>query len=88
MPTYTFKHKDTGEVTEKVMRISEHAAFVADHPEMEQVHLEPPILGDPVRLGITQPPADFQRGIIGRMRDRLPGATALHKTKFKIPREY
>lgn len=70
------------------MKISERDQFVKDHPELEQVHLDAPVLGDPVRLGVTKPPSDFQKHVLGRMRDTYPGATALKNTKFAIPKEH
>ena len=35
MPTYTFKDTNTGEVTEKVLRISELDQFKADNPHLK-----------------------------------------------------
>jgi hypothetical protein len=87
MPTYTFRNNN-GEIEEHVMRISEHGQFVIDNPHLTQVHIDAPVLGDSVRLGITQPPSDFQKGVLGRIRDTYPGAVGLQSTRFKIPREH
>lgn len=37
MPTYTFKHKDTDEHFDVVLRISELDQYKADHPHLQQV---------------------------------------------------
>ena len=37
MPTYDFKNKDTGEVTELVMSISKMEQYCKDNPNMKQV---------------------------------------------------
>ena len=34
MPQYDFKHKETGEITEVTLRLSEYDEFVANHPEL------------------------------------------------------
>lgn len=39
MPLYNFRNKETGEVVELSMRISELDQYKASHPEMEIVHL-------------------------------------------------
>lgn len=52
MPTYEFKNKKTGEVTEKVLRISEKQAFLEENPDLEP-YFSTVNLGDPVRLGVT-----------------------------------
>lgn len=34
MPQYDFKNKDTGEITEVTLRLSEYDDYVANHPEL------------------------------------------------------
>lgn len=38
MPQYEFKNKETGEVMEVILRISEYDQWKADHPEYERYH--------------------------------------------------
>lgn len=38
MPTYEFRNKETGEITEKWMYMSEREKFLEEHPELEQIH--------------------------------------------------
>ena len=35
MPTYDFRNKDTGEVIEKYMSISDRTQYLLDNPQME-----------------------------------------------------
>lgn len=65
--------------------MSEHSAWVEANPDYEQVHLDVPALGDSVRLGITKPPSDFQKYVIGKAK-LVPGSNI--KTKFDVPKEY
>ena len=37
MPTYDFKDKDTGEITEYVMSVAQMVKFKEDNPNMQQV---------------------------------------------------
>lgn len=60
MPTYNFRHKDTGEIIEKLMKISEREIFLEENKEYESVILSAPGIGDPIRLGIRKPDAGFR----------------------------
>ena len=86
MPTYTFKHKQTGEIKEVVLRMSERDSFEAQNPDYERVFLEPSTLADPASLGIQKPPSDFQKYIVGGIQKRNPGASK--SKRWEIPREY
>ena len=41
MPTYTFRDKNTGEVFDKFMKISEKSEFLAANPNLESVLTAP-----------------------------------------------
>lgn len=60
MPTYDFRHRETGEIIEKLMKISERDDFLRDNPQYESVILGAPSIGDPVRLGIRKPDQGFR----------------------------
>lgn len=85
MPVYNFRNTETNEIVEKIMKIAERDQWMIDNPTFEQYHSRAPVLGDPVRMGITKPPSDFQKEIIGRVQ-RMPGAHI--STRFGIPKEY
>lgn len=60
MPTYDFRHRETGEIIEKVMKISERDDFLRDNPDYESVILGAPSIGDPIRLGVRKPDQGFR----------------------------
>ena len=60
MPTYDFRHKETGEIIEKVMKVSERDDFLRDNPDYESVILGAPSIGDPIRLGVRKPDQGFR----------------------------
>ncbi len=90
MPIYPLKNTETGEIFEKIMKIAEYEEYVKDNPHIQRYYdseCSKTSFGDPVRLGIKKPPADFMKGVIGRMKESIPGNT-LHDRKFTIPREF
>ena len=44
MPTYLFKHRQTGEVTEVALPIAEREAYADSHPELERIFAMPMIV--------------------------------------------
>lgn len=59
MPLYQFKNKETGEIVEKMIPMSELDQFKEDNPHLEKC-LSAPGFGDPWRLGITKPDNGFR----------------------------
>lgn len=71
MPTYTFRNKDTNEVFDKFMRISERDQYLQNNPNIE------PMLTSPFVEHL-----DYDRGkkvsegfkdVLRAIRDRAPG---------------
>lgn len=87
MPIYPLRNKETGEIFEKIMKIADYEIFMKENPNIERYFDTAPIFGDPVRMGIVKPPSDFQKHIIGRMKESIPGNT-LSDRKFQIPRDF
>ena len=92
MPTYVFKDMNTGDLSEHVMSYTKLDEFKTQNPHLIR-HMTSdnlPILSDGTRLsvpGIGQPHAAFERGVIQRMKETIPGNTMSgHKTK--LPREW
>ena len=85
IPTYTFEHLKTGEVTEHYMKMSELDEFKRKNKKkLRQIHLSM-MIGDPVVLGVQQPPAEFQ-SFLKKMRDTVPGANKkAFGRHFKLP---
>ena len=59
MPIYSFKIKDTGEEYEMTLSYDEMIKHLEDNPEVNQTFRMN--LVDPVGIGITKPPSDFQK---------------------------
>jgi len=73
MPTYDFKHKDTGEVITKVLKITERDQFLQDNPTYEPYHGTVASVGDPVRLGITKVDKGFKE-VLQKIHQKTPGS--------------
>ena len=92
MPSYDFMNKETGEVEEHRMSYTKLDQFKIDNPHLE-LHIfaeNLPIMGDATRMNIPghgQAHMAFERGVIQRMKETIPGNTMSgHKTK--MPREW
>ena len=77
MPTYQFQDSNTGELIEKVMKISELDQFKADNPHLTRVFEgSSASIGDPVRLGIRKNDNGW-REVLHKIAERTPGAKGL-----------
>jgi len=93
MPTYEFLNKETNEIEEHRMSYT-----VLDEFKKNNLHLERyfsaenlPVFGDGMRMsvpGVGQPDARFEREIIGRIKEKVPGNTVKQNHKTKMPREW
>jgi hypothetical protein len=90
---YTFRNKDTGEIFDVTMRMSELDDYKEKNPHLER-HFSAdsiPGFGDGSRMsvpGIAQPHAAFERGVIQRIKETVPGNTLAKSHKTKMPREW
>ena len=71
MPTYNFRHRETGEITEKFFSISAREEYLKDNPQLESILLAAPSLGDPVRLGLRKPDNGF-REVLSKAKEAHP----------------
>jgi hypothetical protein len=71
MPTYNFRHRETGEITEKFFSISVREEYLKDNPQLESILLAAPSLGDPVRLGLRKPDNGF-REVLSKAKEAHP----------------
>ena len=85
MPKYTFLDKKTKKRIDMDMPYSELEKFLNHNPNMEQVFRMN--LVDPVGIGVSKPPVDFMKHVIGKVKT-VPGADKdkLEK-RWVIPRE-
>lgn len=80
MPTYSFKNNVTGVIEDLFMSMSARETYLAEHPELEVVILQPVGFGDPVRMGITRPDQGFKE-VLQKIHERVPGSK-LNQTRF------
>ena len=72
MPTYNFKDTNTGEVFEKVMKISEREEYLKQNPNIETV-ISAPSLVSPISLRGLTPPSGFKE-VLQNIHNRSPGS--------------
>ena len=77
MPTYSFRDSNTGEVFEKVLKISERGQFLLDNPHIEQIHLNAPQINGNVISGNTHRKA-FKE-VLNKIHSRTAGSV-MNKT--------
>jgi hypothetical protein len=77
MPTYSFRNKTTGEIFDRIMRIDDRTTFLAENPDIEQVHLSAPqVNADP--FGGNQHRRGF-REVLNKIHSKTAGSI-LNKT--------
>lgn len=77
MPTYSFRDINTGEVFDKMLRMSERQKFLDDNPNLEQVLLyAPQINADPI--GSNQHRTAFKE-VLNKIHSRTAGSV-MNKT--------
>lgn len=72
MPTYSYLNKETDERVDLIMSMAEMDAFERDNPHMQRLYEQMNIV-DPVAIGVTKPPSEFTRDVLGRVAN-MPGA--------------
>ena len=93
MPTYEFLNKETNSIEEYTMSYKVLDQFKKDNPHLE-THITAqnlPVLCDGMRMsvpGVGQPDARFEREVIGRIREKVPGNKIAQNHKTKMPREW
>ena len=93
MPTYDFMNKNTGEVEEHAMSYTVLDQFKEDNPHLER-YFSPEGLagfGDGMRMdtpGIGKADSTFEKYVINRMKETIPGNTIKTGHKTKMQREW
>ena len=83
-PVYSFEDNETGEEFELQMSYDEMKQFLVDNPQVHQTFRMN--LADPVGLGVTKPPSDFSKYVLGRIKETHPHGKALER-RYTIPKE-
>ncbi len=71
MPTYNFRNRETGEITEKFFSLTLREEYLKDNPQLESIILGAPSIGDPIRLGIRKPDDGF-REVLAKAKEAHP----------------
>ena len=90
---YTFLNKNTGEIEEHTMRLSEYEPFKENNPHLERYFSSDtmPGLGDGMRMdtpGTGKADSTFEKYVINRIKETVPGNTIKSGHKTKMPREW
>lgn len=85
MPKYSFANKETGDEYEMTFTYDELNQYLLDHPEVHQTFRMNIV--DPVGIGVSKPPADFQKYVLGKVKEANPHADAVASKRWNIPRE-
>lgn len=90
---YTFLNKNTGDIEEHIMRLSEYDTFKESNSHLERYFTTDsmPGLGDGQRMdtpGTGKADSTFEKYIINRMKETIPRNTIKTGHKTKMPREW
>jgi hypothetical protein len=84
---YSFEDQETGEEFELQMSYEELKQFLVDNPKVNQTFVMNIV--DPMGIGVTKPPSDFQKMVLGRVKEKAPGANkSVIEKRWSIPREW
>lgn len=85
MPVYTFANKETGEEFDLTLSYDDMIKYLEEHPEVNQVFRMNIV--DPVGIGVSKPPSDFQKYVLGKVKAANPHADAVASKRWDIPKE-
>lgn len=93
MATYTFLNKNTNEIEEHSMKISELDNFKLENPQLERYFAAEnlPVFGDGMRMntpGVGKADSTFEKYVINRIKESVPGNTLAKSHKTKMQREW
>lgn len=84
MPVYSFEDNETGEEFELTMSYDEMKKFLEDNTQVHQTFRMN--IGDPIRMGVTKPPSDFSKYVLGKVKETNPLGGAIER-RYTIPKE-
>lgn len=85
MAVYTFRNKKTDEVYDISMPMSEIDDFEKNNDHLERVYTKMNIV-DPAGIGVSKPPADFSKHVLGRIKAANPHSE-IGNGRWKLPKE-
>jgi hypothetical protein len=81
---YSFENQDTGEEFELEMTYDQLKVFLTKNPQVNQTFRMNVV--DPVGIGVTKPPQDFSKHVLGRIKENHPLGGAIER-RYTIPKE-
>ena len=93
MPTYQFLNKNTGDIEEHIFSYTKLDEFKQQNPHLERYFSAEnlPILSDGTRLstpGAGKADSTFEKYVINRIKESVPGNTLKQGHKTKMQREW
>jgi hypothetical protein len=85
MPRYTFENNETGEQQELTLSYDDMMEYLKEHKEVHQIFRMNVV--DPVGIGVSKPPQDFQKYVLGKVKAANPQSDAVASKRWNIPRE-
>lgn len=82
---YSFIDTETEEEFELEMTYDQLKTFLEANPRFNQTFKMNVV--DPIRMGVTKPPQDFQKHVLGRVKEAHPLGNAIER-RNTIPREW
>lgn len=84
MPTYVFKNTETGEIFEKILKMSELDEYKLNNPTHQRHHDSEsiPAVADPVRVGVRKTDSGFKE-VLQKIHEKTPGST-LNRSSSQI----
>ena len=72
MPSYDFENKETGEVEEHLLKISEYDQFLKDNPHLKRVYLTAPGIDFDGNKSILQRAGNGWKEVQDKIKSGLP----------------
>lgn len=85
MAIYTFRDKKSKKEYDISMPMSEIQAFEQKNTHLERVYTKMNVV-DPAGIGVSKPPADFSKHVLGRIKANNPHSE-IGNGRWKIPKE-
>ena len=85
MPNYSYRNKSTNEEFTVSMSITEMEKYEASNPDLERVYAGMNIV-DPVGIGVTRPPSDFSKYVLGKVKAANPH-TNIGNRRWSVAKE-
>ena len=82
MPTYSFRDKNTGEIFDKVLRISEREDYLTQNPHLEQTYTQAPAFTGDHITAVKKYDSGFKE-VLQKIHEKTPGSQ-LNKTSSQL----